>query len=443
MAIKVLNAVKKKLRKRSTSKVISSPFLHSEYSTLPQILVKEMKIAYEESNITPGICRDEIEVVCTGEVEPGRSPKLSVNFLETSATFDPSSDALPLAVSWVSFKFNNSHEASMAASSDTSTSIAEVVKKTTVCADIPEQFPDIIAPPMEVSVSSTATESRSAALPQCVSWMSFKLAESREISVAISIESLATVKGPLPVLEKFPKVLTHPCTSKKARATARNSYTQYLLEENKKMALSALSDTPYVSPPTPPRFTADPSLSKPLIALSTSTSFRNWVKAEGARVAKSKLAEGADDEMADVPLRFKQAHPILSACRKQVSAYIHALEDSSSRFGGKVPCKVPTISVAATDMCISERSKSPPAVRAVVNHVAEADSIVKRPVAGNAKITRQGSFKRLFAKATQLSRRQLNVRPGKENISPPTPPPPRGHRRPLSITPHRTFHMVL
>lgn len=188
--------------------------------------------------------------------------------------------------------------------------------------------------PVDINVTSTAAsnilpaiELKPASLLKRASWISSKLAESCAISLTIGVEEpRLTLEGA--------KTTAHPCPlTKKARVITRDSYTRYLLEENKKMALSMLSDTPYVSPPTPPHFktaTSNPilasALPESLIALSTSTSFRNWRKAEGARVAKARIAE-ANDEMADVPLKFKQAHPVLAACRKQVSAYVDALEN--------------------------------------------------------------------------------------------------------------------
>lgn len=70
MTFKVLDVWKKLLR--PASKDTPSAFLHIEYSTLSQILAKEMKMAYEESSTTPEIYRDEIEVICASEVDPDR-----------------------------------------------------------------------------------------------------------------------------------------------------------------------------------------------------------------------------------------------------------------------------------------------------------------------------------------------------------------------------------
>ncbi|KAF7984466.1 hypothetical protein HWV62_14570 [Athelia sp. TMB] len=423
MAFNVLAALEKKPRRRPASKEIPTAFLHTQHSTLSQVFVKETRIAYKESRVVPNFCKDKMEVARTGEVEPDPqsgsfrdeyaqpppkdcigSPELNyssypgldpltvhfshctsirtsaifigshvlicldqsdepaahpisfasscswisfeyITTLSSHTSFNSGSDALSPTVSWVSFKFADSHESCSADSSDSTASIAEVIEKATICAGGLKEAGGIIVAYMEASLSSTSTESQSASLPRCTSWVSFKIAESRETSMTISIES----STPVEALGELVQVMTPPYTIKKAQVAARNSYTQYVLGESKKMALSMLSDTPYTM-------------------------------AEGTRVAKARTAEEADDEM---------AHPVLPACRKQVSAYVDALENSSFRLESDGRGEEVKISAVATH--IPERGTSPSAVRFDIN---EANSVFELPVASTVEISHQGRYKK-------------------------------------------------
>ncbi|KAF7979268.1 hypothetical protein HWV62_42952 [Athelia sp. TMB] len=111
--------------------------------------------------------------------------------------------------------------------------------------------------------------------------------------------------------------------------------------------------------------------------------------AEGIRVAKTRIAEEADDEMVDIPLRFKQAHPVLPACRKQVWAYVDALENSSFRLESDGRGEEAKISAMATH--IPERGTSPSAVRFDID---EANSVFELTVASTVEISHQGRYKK-------------------------------------------------
>lgn len=176
---------------------------------------------------------------------------------------------------------------------------------------------------MNASSSSSTIASTPEELARAVSGVSFKFAESRETSQAVSIQPAASFVDvieraePIPSAPQAPVQPTAslPIAKKSVEVTNSDSFEKSNAEEHKRMELS-MSPAPDGG-----------------ISISTSTSFRQWRRAAGARMAIARIGDSPNAVMEDMPARFEGVDR--SAMLHRAPASVSSLSSSGSHQSAK------------------------------------------------------------------------------------------------------------